>query len=322
MTARPQSVRGLTEGAILAALVALLALAARYLPVVGVASALICPLPLTVLVIRQGVRIGVLAAAVAAGIGVLVGGPLTGVSIAITFAPLGLVLGLGVRRGLKAGTILLASIVVATISLVINVGLTLAIVGVNPYTTLIESMQHGQEQAVKLYERLGVGKEQIEQATGPMRQMLEVMPRLIPLFIVIGGAATAYVNFEVGRLILRKLGHTLPALPPMSIWRVPGWFLWILPLGFVLAAYGRQRYPVVETAGLNLSVLAQVLFSLQGLAVGWAWFSRYNSPRWLRWIVIVLALWNPLFGVLAFFLGLADAAFDLRGRWRPAGGAS
>lgn len=318
MTARPQSVRGLTEGAILATLVALFALATRYLPVIGIAAALVCPLPLAVLVIRQGVRIAVLAAVVAGTVGAIIGGPMTGLSIVITFAPLGIVLGLGVRRRHRAGTILVASVAVVTVSLLINLGLTLVIAGVNPYTTLIEGMQQGQERAVQLYERLGISREQIHQATGPMRQMLDLLPRLIPLLVVVGGATTAYLNYQVGRAVLRKLGETLPALPPMSTWRVPPLFLWALPVSFFLTEWGRRRYPAMETAGLNIFVLAQMVFSVQGLAVGWALFDRYTTPRWLRWVIIAFAVTNPLLGVVAFALGLADAAFDLRRRLKPA----
>src|SRR2546422_695630 len=54
--ARPISVRGLTEGAILAALVAVLALAANYVPLVGLAANFLCPIPLAVLMIRHGLR--------------------------------------------------------------------------------------------------------------------------------------------------------------------------------------------------------------------------------------------------------------------------
>lgn len=340
------SVRGLAEGAILAALVALFTLAARYLPLVGIASALVCPLPLTMLVVRHGTRIALLAALVAAAIGTMVGGPITGVTIAITFAPLGIALGIGIQRRLSASALVLLSTVVITVSLLINLAVTLLVAGVNPYTLTITGMQQGQETAVRIYERLGMDRAQIEQATGPMRQMMDLLPRLIPLLIVVGGASTAYINLLVGRLVLRKFGQEIPALPPVSTWRVPALLIWMLPVGLLLAWWSRaggidsgvpgsllrvlppddvsavfrsapSRHPLIETAGLNLSILAQMIFSLLGLAVGWVWLDRYNTPRWFRWMIILLAFATPIIGAAAFFLGLADAAFDLRGRWRP-----
>lgn len=314
---RTLSVRGLTEGAILAALVALFALASRYLPLIGIASALVCPLPLTMLVIRHGTLVGLLAAVVAAAIGAMISEPLTGVTILITFAPLGIALGIGIRRRLPASTVVLISTAVVTLSLLVNVLGTLLLAGVNPYTLMIEGMQRGQDTAVRLYSRLGMDRQQIEQVTGPMRQFIDLLPRLIPLLIVVGGVSTAYINYQVGRLVLRKFGQDLPALPPMFMWRVPSPFLWVLPLGLLLVVWGRTRYPALETAGLNLSILAQMVFSLQGLFVGWVLLERFSMSRWLRWLIIAFAFTNPFLGLLAFFLGLADTAFDLRRRWHP-----
>src|SRR5712692_2247130 len=103
--ARPLPVRGLTEGAVLAAVAALLALAAQYIPLLGTAAVFLCPLPLTVLTVRQGLRVAWLAAAVAAAIGTMVGGVFVGISIALGFAPSGIVMGIGIRRGFSAGGI-------------------------------------------------------------------------------------------------------------------------------------------------------------------------------------------------------------------------
>ncbi len=339
--------RGLTEGAILAALVALLALASRYLPLIGVGAALVCPLPLTLLVLRRGTRVAVLAALVATAIGTLVAGPLTGAILLVSFAPLGIALGIGVRQYRSSQAIVFLSSLVVIISLVIDLGLTLVVTGVNPYTVMIEGMHQGLQMASSFYARLGMSRQQIEQAAATMRLSLELFPRLIPVFIVFGGVVFAWINFEVGRLVLRKFGQTLPALPPMTTWRVPMLFIWVLLVGFLLAVWAQltvvpvaltartwrllpaddvaailgtapTRYPGVETVALNVLVIAQILFSLQGFLVGWVLMERYRMPRWYRWVIIVLALTTPLIERAAFFLGAADAVFGLRRRWLPA----
>lgn len=341
------SVRGLTESAILAALVAVFALAARYMPLIGAASVFICPIPLTVAVVRHGLRAGILSAVVAGLIAAMVGGPLTGLTIALTFAPMGLVLGAGVRAGWPGGRIVLAASAVACVSLLANLGLTLTISGVNPYTLTIEGLQQGQETAVDLYARLGIDRTQLEQQLGTYRQVVALMPRLIPLLVVVGAASTAYLTFEVTRFVLRRFGYRIAAMPPISAWRVPALFVWLLPLSFILQlwAHGNPvplalpravlrrlppddvmailrgpstRFPWVETAGLNITILAQMVFSLMGLIAAWVLLERYRTPRVLRWLIIVMAFSNPLLGAAAFFLGMADAVFDLRGRWRRA----
>lgn len=347
MSTRTLSVRGLTEGAILAALVALFALAARYFPLIGIVSTFVTPLPLTVLVVRQGMRAGVLAALVASAIAGMIGGPLTGLAIALTFAPLGIAFGTVLRQQRPAPTVLVVGSVVSTASILINVAITLAISGINPYATLIHGMVQGQEEALRFYARLGLDEARMEQVAGPMRQILEIMPRLIPMLVVVGGVTTAYVNFEVTRFVLRRFRHPVPALPPLSSWRVPGLLLWALPLGIGLIWLAKaapvpfdlpgetmrmlppedvsavlyaaaSRYPVMETAGLNLSIFTQVIFSMMGLVAAWVLLERYGAPRWLRWMAVTFAFTSPQLGIAVFFLGVADSAFDLRTRWRAA----
>lgn len=341
------SVRGLTESAILAALVAVFALAARYVPLVGAASVFICPIPLTVAVVRHGLRAGFLSAIVAGLIAAMVGGPLTGLTIALTFAPMGMALGAGVRAGWPAGRIFLVASAVACVSLLANLGLTLAISGVNPYTLTIEGLQQGQETAVDLYARLGIDREQLDQQLGTYRQVVALMPRLIPLLVVVGAATTAYVTLEVTRFVLRRFGYRIAAMPPISAWRVPALFVWLLPFSFILQLWARgspvpltlpaetlrrlppddvtaivhgpaSRFPWIETASLNITILAQMIFSLIGLVAAWVLLERYRTPPLLRWLIIFMAFSNPLLGAAAFFLGMADTVFDLRGRWRRA----
>ncbi len=85
----------MTESGLLAALTVVLALAAVYLPVIGMAAALIWPLPVLVLVVRHGVRWGLMAVVVSGVIMALLIEPMTALRLVLAFAPTGLMLGLG-----------------------------------------------------------------------------------------------------------------------------------------------------------------------------------------------------------------------------------
>ncbi len=314
-------VRGLTEGAILASLVALFALPARYFPLIAVVSPLVCPLPLTVLAIRHGIRIALLAAVVAAVIGVLIAGPFSGLLIASTFAPLGISMGIAVRRGLSAPMIVLVSGITVVLVMLVNTGLTLATSGVNPLTATIEQLRQSQDASERFYERIGLfSHQQLNDASAQFKEALAMAPRLLAAMVILGGFSLAWLNYLVARVVLRKVGIVLPALPPMTTWRVPPSFLWVY-----LAAAGlgpvAARVPTMRAAGemvaVNLLVVMQILFSAQGAIVGWVLMDRYGVPRGVRWIVIVLAMTNPYVALVAFALGIAEAAFSLRRRWTP-----
>ncbi len=73
---------------------------------------------------------------------------------------------------------------------------------------------------------------------------------------------------------------------------------------------------------MNLVVLAQAVFSPLGLITGWVLLGRYNVPPWYRWFLIFLAVTSPMLTLVALLLGLADATYDLRSRWRRTAAAS
>ena len=98
------------EGGLLAALTVILALAAVYLPVIGIAAALLWPIPIIVLVVRHGVRQGMMAAVVAGIIMALFIDPVTALQMVISFMPTGIVLGWGFRRSWSAVKVFLRGI--------------------------------------------------------------------------------------------------------------------------------------------------------------------------------------------------------------------
>jgi hypothetical protein len=276
----------------------------------------------------------------------MVGGVLIGGSIAVAFAPSGIAMGIGIRRHFSASQIWLLTAGVAMASVVASAGLALLGLGIDPRQELAQLIQlsaQGQQTAIQMYERLGINTAAMRVAAAQMQQVMEILPRLLPVLLVSAGASVAYFNLLVGRAVLRRLRVDVPAFPPLSTWRVPSWFLWTLPVGMLcrilsawpprsipdamvrmsspdhVAAIGGQavvRYPFLEAAGMNLVWLALAVFSWLGLIAGWVLMERYNVPRWYRWFLILLAFSSPLLSFAALLLGLADATYDLRSRWR------
>lgn len=352
--ARPVPVRGLTEGAVLAVVVAILAVAATYIPLAGAAAFFLCPLPLTVLTVRHGLRVALLAAAVATGIGTMIGGLLIGSSITVAFAPLGLAMGFGIRRGLSSTGIWLLTSAVSAVSTVVGALLALFGIGQDPRRLLaqvIEESARNQQSVIQLYQRLGIYTADVRQAVAQTEQLMRLLPWLLPFLLVSSVAMIAYLNLLVGRPVLRRLRIDVPAFPPLSTWRVPSWFVWTLPIGMLclilsgtswppraipestlrlwspdhVAAIASQvsaRHPFLEAAGMNLVMLAQAVFAPLGLIAGWVLMDRYHVPRWYRWFLIFLAVTSPMLTLVALLLGLADATYDLRSRWRQAAAAS
>lgn len=331
MAVRGIRTQGLTEGAILAALVATFAVATRYLPLVGIATALLCPLPLAVLVIRHGFKVAAIAGAAATLVGAMLAGPLVGFAILISFAPMGLVIGIGAQRGWPATRTVLLAGVVSFVSVILNyLGLFGARVSIQEMT---QTMQRSAEMAQGLYRRLGMSEAQIEASMRMMHQSAQFLPYVLPGSLALGALGAALLNYEVGRRVLGRFKYTLPALPPVRTWRLPAPAIWLVPLSSLLLAFvggpalsqppaaQPLREPMtalpaaLQTLGISVAVITQGLFLLQGLVTGWMILGNYGFGRFAQIMSVVLVFAVPILAVAALFLGIIDSALRVRERW-------
>lgn len=330
--------QGLTEGAVLAALVALLAAASRYVPLVGAAAAFLAPLPLTVLVLRQGLRIASIAGLASALVAMAIAGPLVGLGILISVAPTGLVLGLGVRGGWPAARTVLAGGGVAFVSTVLNY---MGLLGVKPLSMgeMSQSLERSLQMSAGIYARLGLPAAQTETAMQQMREVARFLPYMLPAILAGGALVAAWINYEVGRRVLRRFGYQVAVLPPMRTWRVPAAGIWIAVLGYVALTVAGARWPdvlasrlgstppaaplgaqphvgeIVISLALSLWLAAQCVFLLQGLFAAWVILGNFGYGRMAQWLAIAVAIMTPLLGGVVFLLGVLDSAWKIRERW-------
>jgi uncharacterized protein YybS (DUF2232 family) len=314
---------GLTEGAILAALVAIFAIATRYVPLIGVATALLCPLPLAVLVIRQGLRVAVIAGVAAGLVGTALAGPLVGLAILISFAPMGIAIGVGARRGWSAGRIVLVGTLVSALSTAVSF---LGLMGGGPTSlgAMVQEMNAATERSIaaagRLYARLGIPTTQVETVTAQLREFGKALPYLLPAMLVFGAAFAAWLNYEVARRVLGRFGYRLLALPPAGAWRLHAATPWVIPFGLFLGVAGSVGgLGLLADAGTSLTLAATVAFMLQGLLAAWVILGNIELSRIERIIAMVfivsLSTALPLINIALFVLGVTDSAWKVRERW-------
>jgi uncharacterized protein YybS (DUF2232 family) len=332
--ALPESrLRGLTEGAVLAGLVAMLALATRYLPLVGIVTIYLCPLPLALLVIRRGLRIAILGSVVAALVGTMLAGPIVGFSVLVSFAPMGLIIGIGARRGWQASRIVLLGTLASAVSVAASfMGLTgqgvQTLAGMRQQ--MVDAINRSIEMATGLYTRFGLSKEQVDALAAQYQAFIQILPYILPAMLLVSAATAAWLNYEVGRRVLRRLGYELAALPPIRSWRFPIWTAWVFALGYVLAIAGSvlqmKGYvlaaKLAESAGGSLLVSMILAFTLQGVVAGWVILGNFELSPAERTIGIVIAIVFssslPIINAIFLVLGVLDSTWKVRERWgRP-----
>ncbi|MBR4696719.1 MAG: DUF2232 domain-containing protein, partial [Selenomonadaceae bacterium] len=205
-----------------------MALMAVYLPVIGMAAALLWAVPIILLVVRQGLRWGVMAVLVAAILMALVIEPMLSLRMTISFAPTGLMLGYGFRKGWSAARVFAASLGASFLAKVAALALVFALTSVNPLAFQMEGMQTAFEETFALYESLGVDQAAIDEAKGHLSEAITLVGLLMPLVLAITALVDALVNFVVAGRVLRRLGGTVPQFPPFREWRLSQAFLYLM----------------------------------------------------------------------------------------------
>lgn len=312
----------LTESGLLAALTVIMALMAVYLPVIGMAAALLWAVPIILLVVRQGLRWGVMAVLVAAILMALVIEPMLSLRMTISFAPTGLMLGYGFRKGWSAARVFAASLGASFLAKVAALALVFALTSVNPLAFQMEGMQAAFEETFALYESLGVDQAAIDEAKGHLSEAITLVGLLMPLVLAITALVDALVNFVVAGRVLRRLGGTVPQFPPFREWRLSQAFLYLMGFSLVGLYWGGTReIELLYQASLNADMLALMAGLVQGFSLLAYVGHRYHVSLLLRGILVFLVFSSGFLIQLVAFTGLFDMAFDYRrrfggGRWR------
>ncbi|MBX6378582.1 MAG: YybS family protein, partial [Clostridia bacterium] len=304
--------RALVEGAMLAAVAAVLVLAGLFLPVVGTLVTVAWPVPVVLAYLRHGPRLAVLTALVAGGVLTLLVGVVQAVVPSVTLMAFGLALGWAIRRRLSAAAVLAASAVAAMVSLGASVAALQLFVGVDFLASLTESLEQALRATEGLYGRMGL--EEAARSASALREAFVPLLRTLFPTILLGAVATlAFANYLITGAVLARLGYQVPALPPFRQWRLPRWTVLGYAAAFALLAAGWTRPEgTLRVVGTNLYTLFGVLFLVQGLSAALFLLDRWRVPRGVAAALTIVAVFNPLLSQLLVGLGLAEVLVGYR----------
>ena len=174
---------------------------------------------------------------------------------------------------------------------------------------------HRQEQATAVLEQFQALGMAVEEGDQTLRAMVDAVLRVQPAIEMATLLLTFVVAYRLSQGLALRLGLSLPAPLPLSLWRPWEELIWVLIAALGLSLLGDG---LLADLGLNLIVLMGIIYGVQGLAVLRFFAQRQRVPP-----LVELLFYVGLFFVagLAFLLlaglGLLDTWFDWR-RLRPA----
>ncbi len=310
--------RAITESALLAALTVLLMFAGNFLPVIGFFLVLIWPIPIMLVVIRHGLKYGIMAIAVTIALGATFLGILQAVLTGVTVVGfIGVALGVGLRLDWDAPTLIGAASCAVALSFLIIVLLAGPLMGINIVEQIQTNVGEGFEQALEIYVQRGLlGPEDAEQMQEQMQLTVELVNMMFPAIFLLSSAVYAVWTFLVTRLVLPRLGYPVPALPEFSRWQAPVWLAFIY-VASLLSEMFFARQPGVYLLDLvgNVFFLTNLVYLVCGTALLYFFLKHYLRFRWLAGLACFLVATHHFGALLLPLAAILDSGMDFRERF-------
>jgi len=309
-------VKPMVEGGILAAIAVAMSLISLYVPIIGSFMALILPLPIIVLVVRHGVRWGIMSTIIAGVLISMLISPLQAISIVVVCGFIGVVLGYTYRKGYSAVRCLTIGSVSAIASILVVFAVSLLVINVNPMNIQMDMMQQAFEESLAVYRSSGMSETEIAEIAGKFKTGLDTVKQLVPVTVVLAGLFETYINFIVAGVVLRRVGHmNIVTMPPFKEWKLPWGLVYIYAFSLIGMYWGSSHeIEVLLQVSMNFNMFAGILSFIQGLVILFYMADRYQLSNFLRGIILILILTSGLFQVVAL-IGLFDIIFDYRKRF-------
>ena len=314
------STRNMVEASLLAGLAAALFLAARFIPVAGIAFSFLCPAPLVILGLRHNVKSAFLGLLAATVVVLMLSGPTGAVFFFLGFGVLGVGLGVLAQRCSRGVDVILYGILVSLGSKILLMFVAKALTGVDPFALDPKEITEIVDRVFGFYGTVGASADALADAREQIAAALRLLPTIFPAILIMASALDCYLSYVVSAVVVRRTGGSMPSLPAFSEWRFSKSVLGALIVSLFLPFFGQETMwgVLAGRISVNLKMCVHVIFLLQGVSLLWFFLKKWNWKAPFAAIVIILVVFIPLFSTVAVIAGVGDMWFDVRkriGRW-------
>ena len=278
------------------------------IPVAGIVVGTFAPLPTLIACYRWGPPLALWVPGGAALLGYVVLAYLHAVQslpYLLEMLLLGLLLGLGMRRGWSLErTAGIASGVAFT------VGLVVFWFSYGGATETSPSLERDLQDAVgMILQQYGASPADNQLVEETLQKLLPFLLKLLPGAAVASTLMACWLNLLVAKRYCRVRQLPLPAWPDWSQWKAPEHLVWVVISSGVLLML---PFGSLKVAGLNVLMVAGVIYLFQGLAVVAFYFNRWQLPQIFRAVAYGIILIQQFCTLGVMLLGLFDMWFDFR----------
>lgn len=289
--------------------VVLLLFVAAWIPVLGLFSALLTPLPFlyygTRLGLRDGIKIAVVTLLFVGLLANLAGYPKIMIPC-LESSLLGLILSELYRREFTLGL----TIVLGTCSVLIVSVLLLSLVTSSEKAGFTEmnpeSYESRNEEIIQAYKDLGIDEDKAIQFQEVME---DIIPKIYPAMFILGTALSVILIVLLSKPLFRFKDLPYPNFGPMDRWQAPELMVWgVIVTGFALFLTTGG----IKLFAVNALIVMVAIYVFHGLSIAQFFLNKYHTPLLGRLGVYLLIFILPYFLVTLAIAGLFDQWADFR----------
>lgn len=314
-----EKLRNLSVLAKLIILLVLLADLSLVVPATFPVACMLFPLPLGIAYNAYGLRRCLAVIAVMTVLAGILSTPGAALMLLAFCAPFGMLTGLFFKNAWSLKRLIIISGVFSSVlfsafftGLYVAFDINIFVVAGQAMTTIFEQALHNAAAA-------GVSQVDLINARANGKVLTEIMPYMIPSALITLSLIFVYVQAQLSRLIMAKGGLDASPVLPLRYWEIGRPVLYLYVLAQVMQYWGTTRHIFwLNAGGINLDNFTFFLLSVNGLAVIFFFLERrFHVTVWTRILVILVYIFIPVpVQYLTFLLGLADALFHFRRKYR------
>lgn len=312
------STTALADGGKAVALSVVLGAVLAFVPVLSIAALPALPVPVAYITSRHGAMPGLLASLAAGLICSAFAGPFAGLLVFL-LAAVGTGAGVGLRRGLPVSRLFLLVAGLFLVVLVAWSGILLVSAGIGPAGAIDEMVDQAAIDAGEVYSALGMSQADVDDAVTGFRDFAALLPYLLPALLLVTSIVLSGATVALSRQVFQRLKQPFPAGFEFRELRLHFSLAYLMIAGLtgeLVAPYLAGGYSeVARLAGMNILIVTELLFFIQGVAIASYFLDKYKLARaWRVPIYVALVLIQAVFSLVSW-LGLFDIWIDYRRRF-------
>jgi uncharacterized protein YybS (DUF2232 family) len=290
----------------------LLLFASAWIPFIGPFFSLLTPLPFlyytTKLGIQQGLKMMGITIVIVGLISKLEGYPQL-IFFCLEFSLLGLIISEIYRREFTFSRTIFWG---ASFMLLLG-AVSLFLVGLSkemgPLELILDYFQSNLAETIKAYENTGLDQEKVVHLEEYGKVVTNLVIKIYPALVIIGTGFIVWLNVVISRPLFRRGKIKYPDFGPMDRWQAPEFMVWgVIAAGFTLFLSRTG----IKLFAINSLIVMSVIYVFHGLSIVLFFLNRYHVPRWVRFGVYLLIVFQQIILVGLAMAGLFDQWIDFR----------